>query len=275
MRFFFITAILLASISASYGGHFQVSYPGFDPNDLGKSINVATGNVLGDCMAGDLSYASNRQISHGLDFSNTSINLHRRIHGTLSASLSIGGLLGVGSSVEFTKDIQADLTSATVVFNILYKDGSVFLDDPIKVADSACHRYYVSGYTHGAILAVGLKIRFKSKEELKRFKSRVSSRGLFGLLKGSRTKVKEIRKLMESATMTSRISLEGAIDEDIAALGNKRICHPKDIEKCLEAISAALALVGPGGGFAKAVERFNEQGKRFVLSVHLRETGGP
>lgn len=271
MRLFFLTAIILVWLPQLRGEALIVPYPGFKPSDLGKSIDISTGEVLGDCMNGSIGASSNKQISHGLDFSMKSIDLHRKIHGSLSSSLSIGGLLGFGSSVELTKEIHADLRSLTIVFNILYNHGSVFLLNPLKAMDSECDRYFVSGYTHGAILAVGIKIKFKSKEEKTRFKRKISSRGLFGLIKNSKTDVKEARKMMESSSVVSRISLEGAYDDSIESLGNRMLCNAKNLDKCLDSISVALGLVGPNGGFIEAVERFNKSSEHFVLAVYLQE----
>lgn len=275
MRASLIVFLVLSWAPQLYSEAFSISYPGFDPNDLGKSINIATGEVLGDCMTGQSVESSNRRLSHSLSYSQESIDLHRRIHGSLGGSLSLGGLLGFGSSVELTKEIHANKTSVTVVFNMLYNSGSVFLDNPQMVDEPRCGNYYVSGYNYGSVLAVGIKFRFKSKQELSRFKRKVTTRGLFGLFKKSKTEIKEIRKHMKGSTLISRVSMEGASDETIDALGKRHVCQAKNLEKCLEAIGKVLDLVGPSGGYIDAVNRFEGSGERFVLSVFLRKPNRP
>lgn len=268
MHTILFTAILLVSTS-SFAEAIHLSYPGFDARSIGSAIDIDSGEIVGKCMAGNIERINNKQISHDLSFSQESASLHHKVHGTLDGSLSLGGLFGVGSSVELTRELKADSKNLTVVFNVLYRKGSVFLENPTKLEGADCGEYYVSGYSHGAVLVAGIKIAFKSKEKMTRFKQTITSRGLFGLFKSSRTEVKEARKSLEDSTIVSRISLEGASDDDIVALGNRSACQPKDLEKCLQPISRLLELVGQSGGFVSAVQRYEDAGREFVHSIYL------
>lgn len=263
VKTFFACALALLPVCGA-AETIEIPFPGFNPTDLGRRFDMESGQLGEACYHGEPVPYTKSHLSHDLFYSRSAEELHANVHGRMGASLSIG-LLGASQSVEVVKDLKATQNSLSLVFNIHYRRGSVFLEPLTDVA--TCQGPHVVGYGYGSVLVVGLNIAFTSREDLTRFKRKVSTSALFGLMKGGRTEVEEVRKSMQDAVITVRTGLEGATDSELEKLGNRMQCTGKDLERCTTLIEKSLT--GIDQRFQNAVERFYGQGQIFVQTIFV------
>lgn len=266
-RFKLLASFGLVLLSSSALASTIVPYPGFSPENLGKQLNVTTGDVLGPCVTGAVRLVRKPEVSLGLHMDESSAELHSKVHGQLASGLNVG-IFGVKNAVEFADDLAATADQASLVLELRYHHGVLkFAQDERLLG---CEGGYVSQLNIGARLLVGLVMKFNSVDQKTRFVTRSSYSAMFGLFKGSNSDTKEIKKFTSQADMQVRTLLLGGKSPKIEALGDGITCPPDQKDPCFDYLNSVLAVFSGSGEFRESVERSLASGQYFVTSVVIR-----
>lgn len=270
-------ALLLWTISATHEGYSEeisVPYPGFKKGDIGRGFDPETGQLLGPCLVANPHESRNPALRVKFHTNSTIEELYREIYGHASFGINLG-VLAHSASLEVLKKLARGKLTLSIVAELDYHHGTTTM--PPRDKDWAdlpdyCKKGYVKGYRSGAKLLVSLRLTAENEREYQRIVKKVSGRALWGLLKSSRTEIEEFKEDIRRSRVTTRIYPIGFQSPELADLPSSAHCLAAELTRCLGVIDKALSLMGPPGGFQRAVRSAIESDQLFITSINV-ETG--
>lgn len=269
---------LLASVAIygthAQGGHVNIPFPGFNAKLIGHEIDLDSGEILDRCIGGKKVLIKNPHLRTRLLFDQSTDELNRNLFGQASFGVNLGVLAG-GTSMEILKTLSKSKLSMTVFLHTRYHHGTV-TSIPVSEGskDFHCEKPYVRSYRLGASLIVSLRVKAKNLKYYRRIRRTTSSSALWGLIKKGSTNTKEVLKNLQGSKIQLRIVPLGFKGSELEKLPTAVSCPLNEFEKCLSVAERVFELMGPLGGFKRAVNAAIDSETLFVSSINVEQAYG-
>lgn len=267
-RFKLYSLVVAFLVATSARADIILPFPGFDPKGLGYSIDPKTGEISEPCVKGNSRLTRRPEIHMNLLMGESSVDLHRKVHGRISGGMNFG-VFGHKKSVDFSNVFGSNEKQASLVLEVSYQHGNLKYSSDDMVAD--CLGFYVSQLNVGARLLIGIVIKFDSEHQLTRFVTESTYSAFWGAIKKRKRDAKEIKYLVSSAQIEARSILLGGASKELTQLGEKAECLPNQSEPCFEYFRKVLSIFKSPETFRKSVESLVRRDQFFVTSIVLQK----
>lgn len=268
---FLLVFALLPFSRAGIGGEINVPFPGFEKANLGKGFDPDSGKILGPCFASDVVTFRNPSLRIKFHSNSTIDQLNRKVFGHAAFGLNLG-ILAHSSSADILAKLARGRLSLSILAELDYHHGTATIRSRgVDWADlpAYCKQGFIKGFRTGAKLLVSMQLIAENEIEYNRIVRKITSSALWGLLKKSRTEIQEFIKDIRSSRVEIRIVPLGFTSPELAKLPNAAHCHAADLSECLDFVQEALNIMGPNGGFERAVRESVSTNKLFINSINV------
>ena len=222
---------------------------------LGMGIDSATGKLKGNCINGEINHYQNESINLSLESAVTAEQSLEDFQGTFKGDVNLG-LFGAGATVDVHIRIAENENSASLVYHIKYRAGSKVIENrdytalgtsmhgkPISEISDTCGDEFIDSVELGNDLYFTTQMHFSSKEELRKFVTKIRVRVLFWT--STTTITSETYNYAASGIYAvkaiSNAPLPSAITDVLGSSGEK-YCRVIEIEmgQCVSAANTVL-----------------------------------
>ena len=186
----FVFTALYLSLSATALATTHIN-PAIDAAKLGTGINSSTGQLLGNCISGDLVDKGNTTVNLGLQQATTASQSIEELEGSVSADVNLGLFAG-GAIVTMHTRLEENSNTATTVYRVRYRAGTQTVENreytalglsvqgqtPEQIRD-VCGDEFIDSVTLGSDLYLVSQMQFSSTEDYQKYVTEIRVRVLF------------------------------------------------------------------------------------------------